>query len=493
MNPFKNRRFKPQKPPTSSAPEIETEIDPASQTGAPKTGAPETGAPEAGASRPLQPLVAAIARAARWVGLPVRRLQAIALGLAGLLLALAIGLPAWTQSQPVELSLLMHVPEASDWEPLIDKFEAENPDIRINLVEGPSATNLIEDLHTSAFILGDSPYDLIYLDIAWVPKFAAAGWLVDLSDRISQEELDAFLPGDVAGGRYQGGLYRLPFRTDMGMLYYREDLLAEAGYDPPQTFAELMETSKALQAETQADWGYLWQGKQYEGLSAMFVEILEGYGAFWVDPDTNEVGLDRPEAIAAVQFLTDTIAEGVSPPGTTTYTEPETLRFFRNGNSIFLRNWPYVWAEVNKDDSPIKGKVAIKPMVHKPGLEGGACQGGWGLGIAKSSQHPDEAWRAIEFFSSPEVQKQFVLDTSYISARKALAEDPDVIAAYPPYPKLVEILANNAVLRPPIPQYAQASDILQRYLTAAVTGSMTPEAAMQKAARETRTLLGESA
>ena len=49
---------------------------------------------------------------------------------------------------------------------------------------------------------------------------------------------------------------------------------------------------------------------------------------------------------------------------------------------------------------------------------------------------------------------------------------------------------DNAALRPPIAQYAQASDILQRYLSSALTGQMTPEQAMRAAANETRRLLG---
>ncbi len=391
--------------------------------------------------------------------------------------------------QPVELTMLMHVPEATQWSAIVDRFEAENSDIRLNVIEGPSATNLIEDLHTSAFILGDSPYDLIYLDIAWVPKFAAAGWLTDLTQFISEDELAKYLPGDVEGGRYQGGLYRLPFRTDMGMLYYRKDLLEAAGLKPPQTFADLMESSKQLQASGVVDWGYLWQGKQYEGLAAMFVEVLEGFGGFWVNPETQAVGLDQPEAIAAVNFLQRAIAEGISPPGTTTYTETETLRFFRNGDSAFLRNWPYVWSEVNKPDSLIKGKVGMMPMVHEPNQSSGACQGGWGLGMNRFTKHPQAAWRALEFFGSAEVQKQFILQNSYISSVRSLADDPEVTNEFSQYKTLVDILETSPVLRPSVPQYAQVSDILQRYLTAAFTESMTPEKAMQAAARETRSLL----
>jgi multiple sugar transport system substrate-binding protein len=89
----------------------------------------------------------------------------------------------------------MTAPDAQPWQQgMVKDFETQNPGIRINVIEGPNATNLIEDLYTSAFILGDSPYDLVNMDVIWTPKFAAAGWLLDLTDRISKEELAAFSP-----------------------------------------------------------------------------------------------------------------------------------------------------------------------------------------------------------------------------------------------------------------------------------------------------------
>ncbi len=410
------------------------------------------------------------------------------LALVPLAIAVTLGLPSWSQP-PVKLQVMMQALEAAQWQPLEAAFEAENPDIDLEIIEAPNDTNLVEDLYTSAFLLGDSPYDLVYLDIAWVPKFAAAGWLLDLSDRLSDAEAQAFLAGDLDGGRYQDGLYRLPFRSDAGMLYYRTDMLDAAGHEPPQTFEELLAIARDLQDQGIARWGYLWQGRQYEGLAAMFVEILQGFGAFWVNPDTLEVGLDQPEAIAAVEFLRTTVAEGLSPPGVTTYAEEETRRLFQNGETAFLRNWPYVASLAA--DSEIGGKFAIQPMVHQPGAASGACQGGWGLGIAADSQHPEAAWRVAEFISSKAAQKAFILDTGYVPSRRSLFNDPEIVAKFPHYPELLDVV-ENSVLRPPIAQYAQTSDILQRYLSAALTGRMTPTAAMEAAARETRNLLARS-
>jgi multiple sugar transport system substrate-binding protein len=403
--------------------------------------------------------------------------------LAGVILF--FGLPALTQ-QPVTLTILTPAIDAAQWKPLIDDFEAQNRGIRLNVVRGPANTNRVEDLYTSAFLLGNSPYDLVYMDVIWVPKFAAAGWLMDLSNRMTEAELAEFLKGDLNGGRYKGKLYRIPLRSDAGMLYYRTDLLQQGGYQPPETFDQLLQVARSLQKQSGTAWGYLWQGRQYEGIAAMFVEILHGFGGFWVNPETLQVGLDRPAAVRAVEFLRQTIALGVSPPGVTTYSEEETRILFQNGKAVFLRSWPYVWGLAG--NSPIQGKFDSKPMVHIPGARSGSCLGGWGLGISQMTKHPKEAWRAIQFLTSESAQRKLTLDTGYAAARRSLYNDPQILAKYSYYSKLLEVV-EKTVLRPPVAQYAQASDILQRYLSAALTGRMSAERAMNHAAAETRRLL----
>lgn len=397
-------------------------------------------------------------------------------------------LPALTQ-QPVALTMLMQGQDIANWKPFVREFEQKNPDIRINLVEGPFDTNLIENLYTSAFLLGDSPYDIINMDIVWVPKFAAAGWVIDLTDKIAPKQLAKFIPGNVEGGRYRGRLYRIPHASDAGMLYYRKDILEQAGIAAPTTFEEMASISQNLQKQGKTTWGYLWQGKQYEGVSAMFVEVLAGFGGFWANPETFEVGLDRPESIKAVEFLKSTIASRISPPGVTTYGEEETRLLFQSGQSVFLRNWPYVWRLANAEGSKVRGKIAIAPMLSSTGQQGGSCLGGWGWGISKTSKHPEQAWRAIQYLTSEATQRKFILETGLIPSYKALFTDKQIAAKYPHYPQLLKVVEKPA-LRPPLAQYAQASDILQRYLSAAFTGRMSSEKAMKAAASETRNLLG---
>ncbi|WP_088892222.1 ABC transporter substrate-binding protein [Leptolyngbya ohadii] len=396
--------------------------------------------------------------------------------------------PSARTQEPIHISLLTSALDAAQGQNLVKAFEAENPDIKIDVVEGPNASNLIEDLYTSSFLLGDSPYDLVMMDIVWLPKFAAAGWLMDLTDRLTPEDIADLMPGDLAGGRYQDRLYRLPIRSDGGMIYYRQDLLEQAGIQPPTTFDQLITAAKQLQESKAVPWGYVWQGRQYEGLPAMFVEVLAGFGGFWVDPKTQEVGIDRPEAVRALQFLKGTIDQRIAPPGVTTFQEEETRRLFQNGQVAFLRNWPYVYPLASADDSPVKGKFAVMPMVHAEGFQSGACLGGWGIGIAKSTPHPEAAWRVAQFYASAAAQKMAALENGYLPTRRSVYADLEVLAKYPYFASMQQVV-ERAVLRPPIAQYAQASDILQRYLSAALTERMSLEAALQAAAQETRSLL----
>jgi hypothetical protein len=88
----------------------------------------------------------------------------------------------------------------------------------VELVEGPNSTDLRESLLSTALLAADSTYDLVYLDVTWTAKFAAAGWLQDLSADFDAASRGAIIAAALAAGIHQGRLYRLPIRTDVGCL-----------------------------------------------------------------------------------------------------------------------------------------------------------------------------------------------------------------------------------------------------------------------------------
>ena len=370
-----------------------------------------------------------------------------------------------------DLSMLMEPDGAGVWRELIDDFHARHPGVRVQLIEGPPATNTREDMYTTSFLSGAAGYDIVYCDVIWVPKFAAAGWLLDLTDRLTPADTTDFLPVDLRAGSYENRLYRIPAFTDAGILYYRKDLVTQ----PPDTFDDLMRLANEFKTGDRS--GFLWQGKQFEGLVTVYLEVLWGFGGDWIDATTHEVLLDRPEAIRALEFLKSTIGT-ISPQAVTTYVEEDTRNLFQNGRSVFLRNWPYVWTLLNESPLRREDRVGMIPVVRAPGHKSAATLGGWGFAISRFTGHPDAAWQLVEFLTRPEQLMKVQTRLGRIPARKSLVP--------PEFRPILE----SARMRPPIPEYAPASDILQRWLSGALTGRTSPEEALKNAARETRSLLG---
>jgi len=421
-------------------------------------------------------------RAARFISLAM---VFAAFGVAG-----CGGVDANRNAAPRSNRVVVLVPpsERPAWQEIARAFSEASPGIEVEIVEGPQSTDLRENLYTASLLARDPSFDLIYLDVTWTPKFAGAGWLLPLDDRLAAEELTSFLPAALGAGRFQGHLYRIPVRTDCGLLYWRRDLLEEAGRAPPETFEDLTSIAHALQSPPER-WGFVWQGKQYEGLVCDFLEVLRGHGGYWIDPETGSVGLDRPEAIEALEFLRDcVIGDPISPPGITTYQEEESRRIFQDGRAVFLRNWPYAWRLAQADDSPLKGRIGAGPMVRTAKGSRTATLGGWGFGISAYSRHPDEALAFIRFVTSLPGQRLLCRDTGYAPARIE-AYDDSVLLAANPFLTTIARVHRDAVARPTFPGYALASDILQRQLSSALAGSVSPETALRRAAAQTRPLM----
>jgi len=299
------------------------------------------------------------------------------------------------------------------WHSLIDEFQDLHPAVRVRLIEGPAPTNTREDMYSTSFLSGTTGYDIVYSDVIWTPKFAAAGWLLDLTGRLTPADTDDFLPVALNAGSYKGRLYRIPAFTDAGVLYYRKDLVPQ----PPETFDELVRFSN--QFRTGERWGFLWQGKQYEGLVTVYLEMLWGHGGDWIDAETREVFLDRPEALQALEFLKQTIGT-ISPPAVTTYIEEDTRNLFQNGRAVFLRNWPYVWTLMKESPMRAEDRVGMAPVVHAPGIRGAATLGGWGFAISRYTRNPEAAWQFVEFLTRPEQLMKVQSRMGRIPARKSL-------------------------------------------------------------------------
>ena len=393
---------------------------------------------------------------------------------------------AWSQSRATEVvSILMAAPFADATESLVERFNQEHRGrIRLSITRGPRDTESISDLAISSLLLGQPPYDALLMDVTWLPKYAEAGWLEPLDPWFGDTDLDALQDGARLGNSYEGRLYRWPLVADVGMLYWRTDLMPS----PPKTPEELVRISRDLQAADQAKYGFVWQGRQYEGLSCDFLEVLEGFGGEWLNPSTGAPTLDSDAAITAANWLHSLIDSGISPKAVTNFAEPESLQAFKAGDAAFMRNWPYAYAELQKPDSAVRGRVAVTTMVSRNGEQPTATLGSWGLSLLSDSSHKSSAVEAIRYLTSEAAQRERFLNQGYTPTSAMLFGDPELVAVSPVLPDIGRALS-VAVPRPPSPLYAQLSDVVQRSLSAVLTGEQPAELAMDAAQANSEVIL----
>jgi multiple sugar transport system substrate-binding protein len=153
-----------------------------------------------------------------------------------------------------------------------------------------------------------------------------------------------------------------------------------------------------------------------------------------------------------------------------------------------MRNWPYAWEELQQPGSAVAGRVGVTTMVAEAGQAPAATQGSWGLAVLADSRHPQQAVQVLQALTSADSQRQLLRRYGYTPTLRALFDDPELLAERPLLPVLRQAL-EVAALRPITPAYAQLSDILQRQLSAVITGERPAAAAMAEAGRASALLL----
>lgn len=378
-------------------------------------------------------------------------------------------------SGPVTV-VLKHQPlwgEPAAFHAFLERFQRENPDVRVRTETLPNASDVAREMFLTALEGGAADFDVFAIDVVWAPEFARAGWLADLSDEFPAARLrEEFLPRTVEAVTLQGRVYAVPWYLDVGLLFYRTDLVPRA----PKTYAELEEFARAAMRRDPTLAGFLWQGRQYEGLNCNAFEAIWGHGGELLQQ--GRVDLDTPQAQAGLAWLRQTVTSGLSPQSVLSSAEEETRRAFQDGRAVFLRNWPYVWAEVQA--SPLRGKVGFAPLPSVSGEPGPGTLGGWQLAVNAHSKNPSAAKRLVAFLTSHEAAVELALRYSRIPARRAVYDDPRVQEQAPFIAALLPV-ALAARPRPVTPYYALTSDSIQGELSAAIVGLRSPADALARA------------
>ena len=366
------------------------------------------------------------------------------------------------------------------------RFQQAHPDIRVVQRPTPDAADQRHQLYVQWLNARASEPDILQLDAIWTPEFAAAGWILDL-DRF-RPATDSFFPATIEANRWGGRLYALPWFVDVGMLYWRTDLMRA----PPATFDDLRREAARTRAERGLRYGLVWQGARYEGLVTVFSEYLGGFGGRILDGPRVTVG--AAPAIRALTEMRDEIyRDGIVPQSALTWHEEESRFAFQNGETAFMRNWPYAYALMQDSAaSRVAGRYAVAVMPAGSGGRGTAALGGAQLAINEIREHPQAAWRVIQYLTDPAQMLERAGGVGQFPTRPALYDDPALARALSMPPAQARAVIEHAVPRPVTPVYTQLSDILQVYLHRALTRQQEPADALRRAAAEMQALLDRS-
>ena len=416
-------------------------------------------------------------------------------GLAGAALLGAAGCGGGGGSFNGEITVGFGREASGSLQKLIDRFNKENQDITVNWRQMPSDTGQYFDQLRTQFQAQDGSLTLIGGDVIWPAQFAANSYIIDLSDRFTENMRSKFLQGPVESNTYEGNVYGVPWFTDAGLLYYRRDLLENAGFSgPPTTWEELKEQAQQIMQDENIQFGFVFQGAEYEGGTVNGLEFINSHGGQVLDPsDASQVTIDSPESVAGLEMQQSMVTDGVAPQAVSTYAEPECEAPFLGGDAVFCRNWPYMYSLAGTENFIENDLIDIAPLPAGEGGESVSGLGGWNFFINAFAvqEAQDAAWEFVQFMTAAEQQKEYALGGSYLPTLTALYDDAEIQENVPTV-RLGGDALRNTVPRPVSPVYSDMSLQMAEQFNASLGGDTPPPEAISSLQTELQSIADQA-
>jgi trehalose/maltose transport system substrate-binding protein len=274
--------------------------------------------------------------------------------------------------------------------------------------------------------------DLALIDLIWPGTLQQN--LLDLTPYLD-DDARAQLPQLLRNTKINGRIVSLPLYVNTGLLYYRTDLLKKYGYPhPPSTWGELERMANRIQSGERAAghrtfWGYVWQGRAYEGLTCNALEWQESFGGGSIIEPNGTISVNNPQTAKAMGKAADWIGS-ISPPSVLSYTEADSMNVFRSGNAAFMRYWSSGSRSLRAAASAVAGRFDVAPLPAGPD---GRAQtiGGFQLAVSRYSVHQREAVALALYLTGGKVQKARAIQEGYLPTIPRLYKDPEILEAVP--------------------------------------------------------------
>ena len=360
---------------------------------------------------------------------------------------------------------------------LIPEFERRHPGVRVRLQQIPwSAAH--EKLLTA--YVGEAMPDVFQIGNTWIPEFAALHAVDALDERLRQSPSNLradYFPGILDTNVVDGATYALPWYVDTRVLFYRSDLLAEAGYGaPPRTWAEWLEAMERIKRRAPSgSFALLMPVNEWQPLVIFALQV----GATMLRDGDSYGDFRSPAFRRAFAFYVDLFRARLAPLAS--QAEVANLyQDFARGVFAFYVTGPWNIGEFDARLPPaLKGKWTTAPLPAPDEARAGASlAGGASLAIFRGSQRKDAAWQLVAFLSEPAEQRELYRLTGDLPARKsAWAEGgPE----NDPHARAFRTQLESLHTPPKIPEWERIAAEITRYAEAVVRERLTADEALAR-------------
>lgn len=346
-----------------------------------------------------------------------------------------------------------------------------------------------------------SKYDIIAVDLPWIGEFAEKNVLSPLSDCLDIDRLDPpdFHTAGWMAAHWGGRPYGVPSQTTPELLFYRKDMFAAAGLEPPHTTDAVITAARHFHAPQHGRYGIAWNAARGTALGHQFLMTCADFGQPIINLDPIAGGfaadtakrtdivptIDTPLALDACEYLLQLL--DLSPPDILSMSWYERIRPYAAGKIAMAYGYTLLAPYFERDpSSPANGNTGYLPHAAGPQGQPVAPVGGYVLGIPANiaPERRAAAAEALVAFTSPEAQKLYVLNGSRTAPRYSVGADPEVRRISPIF-EAVDAMSLRDELqywpRPPIPQIADIIEICGQELHDMLRGILTPRDALRRA------------
>jgi len=395
--------------------------------------------------------------------------------------------PVPEPTAPVTVTFASWVGAEPGMKKLIQKFQTEHPNIKIELQNVP-AEEATEKL--TAQIAGGNPPDVAFVDAGTVANFASRKALVNLDNYISRSDVvkaDAYVPAFKTFTTYQNSMYGLPFDGESTALFYRKDLFAAAGVaSAPTTWEEFEAAAKALTKPEQQRYG--WAMFATESAYYWYPWLWQNGGHLLSD-DGKEVLFSDDAAKRAAEFYVSLTK--YAPKDYLNSNSYDGRQAFANGQAAMYVAGSWFAGTLTDEFPQINGKWDVAPL-PKGSAGCGTTIAGDALVIFSQSKKADAAWKFIEFLSKPENVAEWTYKSpagTTLPPINSLLDSPDLVQTKPVLKGFAEAMkcgVSNVVANPDWPKIEES---LNEQLGKAMYGEQTASAALDASAAEAEKII----